>query len=164
MLTTHKPITAHIHLGAHLVTSRFLYSHHGVYIGDNQVIHYAGLANGFKFDKVCQVSLEEFCNNQPTHILLHQNPLPSNEIIERAKSRLGENSYHLLTNNCEHFATWCVTGSASSAQVGNITSLCLEGYSPSLAQPIGKLTTHYPKTGLLLTGSLLFLMFASRNK
>ncbi len=37
--------------------------------------------------------------------------------IERAKSRLGEGSYNLLINNCEHFAIWCKTGIQESYQV-----------------------------------------------
>lgn len=39
------------------------------------------------------------------------------ETIERARSRVGEASYHLLTNNCEHFAIWCKIGIGESSQV-----------------------------------------------
>jgi hypothetical protein len=39
------------------------------------------------------------------------------EAVARARSRLGENHYHLLTNNCEHFCTWCLLGQARSEQV-----------------------------------------------
>jgi hypothetical protein len=39
------------------------------------------------------------------------------ETIRRARSRLGEKSYNLLTNNCEHFAIWCKTGLSKSYQV-----------------------------------------------
>lgn len=42
------------------------------------------------------------------------------ETVQRAKSRLGENSYNLVTNNCEHFAIWCKTGVSKSTQVDNI--------------------------------------------
>ncbi|MGK7923484.1 MAG: lecithin retinol acyltransferase family protein [Trichodesmium sp.] len=38
-------------------------------------------------------------------------------IIQRAKSRLGERKYHLLTNNCEHFVRWCKTGESISYQI-----------------------------------------------
>lgn len=41
----------------------------------------------------------------------------ADETIARAKSRLGEKSYNLLTNNCEHFAIWCKTGLSKSYQV-----------------------------------------------
>jgi hypothetical protein len=39
------------------------------------------------------------------------------EVVCRARSRLGENRYRLLTNNCEHFCEWCLRGSARSFQV-----------------------------------------------
>lgn len=39
------------------------------------------------------------------------------ETIARAKSRLGEDQYNLVMNNCEHFAIWCKTGISESHQV-----------------------------------------------
>jgi hypothetical protein len=39
------------------------------------------------------------------------------QVVERARSRLGENRYRLLTNNCEHFCTWCLYGESRSEQV-----------------------------------------------
>ena len=39
------------------------------------------------------------------------------EIICRARSRVGEDRYRLLTNNCEHFCEWCLCGTARSFQV-----------------------------------------------
>ena len=42
------------------------------------------------------------------------------ETIRRAKERLGEEKYNLVTNNCEHFAMWCKTGEAVSGQVKQI--------------------------------------------
>ena len=35
-------------------------------------------------------------------------------------SRIGEQNYNLLFNNCEHFATWCKTGRHHSAQVNSV--------------------------------------------
>ncbi|KAH7709901.1 Group XVI phospholipase A2, partial [Aphelenchoides avenae] len=37
-------------------------------------------------------------------------PLSPAEILHRARSRLGEASYSLFENNCEHFASWCRNG------------------------------------------------------
>jgi hypothetical protein len=37
--------------------------------------------------------------------------------MRRARSRLGENRYGLLRNNCEHFCEWCVQGIPRSYQV-----------------------------------------------
>ena len=41
-------------------------------------------------------------------------------VIARAESRLGESSYDLISNNCEHFAAWCKTGISSSSQIDAI--------------------------------------------
>jgi hypothetical protein len=38
-------------------------------------------------------------------------------VMRRARSRLGENRYGLLRNNCEHFCEWCVQGVPRSLQV-----------------------------------------------
>jgi Lecithin retinol acyltransferase len=37
--------------------------------------------------------------------------------VRRARSRIGEDDYRLLTNNCEHFCNWCLCGVSRSAQV-----------------------------------------------
>lgn len=42
------------------------------------------------------------------------------ETIERAKSRIGESDYNLITNNCEHFALWCKTGISESHQISGL--------------------------------------------
>ena len=33
------------------------------------------------------------------------------------RSRMHENQYHLIINNCEHLCTWAITGVESSTQV-----------------------------------------------
>jgi hypothetical protein len=38
-------------------------------------------------------------------------------VVHRARSRLGEDRYHVLRNNCEHFCEWCVRGQHRSYQV-----------------------------------------------
>jgi hypothetical protein len=44
------------------------------------------------------------------------------KVVARARSMLGQSGYDLIFNNCQHFATWCVTGEHHSAQVENVTS------------------------------------------
>jgi hypothetical protein len=39
------------------------------------------------------------------------------EVVRRARLRLGEDRYSVLTNNCEHFCEWCVRGEHRSYQV-----------------------------------------------
>jgi hypothetical protein len=38
-------------------------------------------------------------------------------VVARARSRLGEERYRTLSNNCEHFCTWCIHGENRSCQV-----------------------------------------------
>ena len=110
-----------IQSGSHLCSSRGIYDHHGIYIGDNQVIHYSGFAEAFKKGAITQTSLESFMGggndlkvvNYPSY----QNTYSLEEIVHRAQACLGEDDYNLFFNNCEHFACWCVTGKARSEQV-----------------------------------------------
>ncbi len=39
------------------------------------------------------------------------------KILKRALKRLGERSYNLIFNNCEHFKNWVVNGKSESRQV-----------------------------------------------
>lgn len=113
-----------VQLGSHLSVSRNIYHHHGIYIGDNQIIHYSGFAEPFKKGAIEQTSLENFLGgvddfkvvNYPSH----QNIYSPEEIVHRAQSCLGEDDYNLFFNNCEHFACWCVTGKSRSEQVQEI--------------------------------------------
>lgn len=38
------------------------------------------------------------------------------QVVERARSRCGEQKYNFMLNNCEHFAVFCKTGVAESEQ------------------------------------------------
>ena len=105
-------------LGAHLVTQRRGYSHHGIYVGSGHVVHYAGLCSGTHAGPVEELSLEHFAAGHGIEVRAEPRPHYSgDEAIRRARSRLGENRYRLLSNNCEHFCTWCLYGEARSEQV-----------------------------------------------
>ena len=106
-------------LGAHLTSSRRGYSHHGVYVGRGLVVHYSGLSGRFwQCGPVEEVSLSRFAIGNVVRIVEHpKSPYSPEEIVGRARSRLGENDYRLLTNNCEHFCNWCLCGVSRSAQV-----------------------------------------------
>ena len=47
-------------LGAHLVSLRRGYSHHGIHIGAGKVVHYAGFSSGLHRGPVEEVMLAEF--------------------------------------------------------------------------------------------------------
>ena len=108
-------------IGAHLITPRRGYTHHGIYAGHGTVLHYAGLARDFRSGPVEEVSLERFANGRSVHIECRSTPaLDEQDIVSRARSRLGENLYRLLTNNCEHFSEWSRFGTSRSPQVDRL--------------------------------------------
>jgi len=107
-----------VHIGAHLVTPRKWYEHHGVYVGNGRVVHYAGFSRMFHRGPVEEIPLEKFAKRFGFRIELHATPAFSpEEIIGRARTRLGEDRYGVLSNNCEHFVHWGVSGRARSGQV-----------------------------------------------
>ncbi len=119
--------------GTHLVTLRRGYVHHGIYVGEGRVIHYGGLSRSWHRGPVEEVSLERFSDGRPVLIK------PSigaryrgAEVVERARSRLGEDRYRLTRNNCEHFCAWCIYGEPRSEQVESF-----------LAAPLGALLRRF---------------------
>ncbi|MGO4331145.1 lecithin retinol acyltransferase family protein [Cupriavidus sp. 2TAF22] len=105
-------------LGAHLVTARHGYSHHGIYVGDGKVVHYAGFSGSLRCGPVEEVSVARFAGGHALSVEPGPRPVYlANEAAQRARSRLGENRYRLLTNNCEHFCAWCLYGESRSEQV-----------------------------------------------
>lgn len=110
-------------VGAHLVTPRLGYTHHGIYVGDSQVIHYDGLSTSLRCGRVTQVSLAEFGNGRPVHQHDDAGAIYADlDVVARALSRLGENAYDVMRNNCEHFCAWCLCGVARSPQIERLLS------------------------------------------
>lgn len=122
-----------IQLGAHLSSGRTGYTHHGIYVGDGKVVHYSGLANGLSKGNICETTIEKFnLGRDKITVITHPNPseyFTPIEIVKRARSRIGENDYNIIFNNCEHFATWCATGTASSEQVKRTVKIAGAGYN-----------------------------------
>ena len=121
-----------IKLGAHLSSHRTGYTHHGIYVGAGKVVHYSGLADGLSKGGICETTIEEFSvNRAEITVITHTNPyvqFTPIEIVKRARDRIGENNYNIIFNNCEHFATWCATGAASSKQVQSTVKIACAGY------------------------------------
>ena len=111
-------------LGAHLVTPRIAFAHHGIYVGGGHVVHYGALACQVRRMPVEEVSLAFFAHGHAIFVRPHAAPrFDRHEVIRRARSRLGENRYRLLRNNCEHFCEWCVQGEPRSRQVERALTL-----------------------------------------
>jgi hypothetical protein len=105
-------------LGAHVISPRRGFLHHGIYVGVGRVVHYAGLARGLAPGPVEEVSLERFASGRGVWVRFHlKTPFDPAEVVRRARSRVGEDRYRVFRNNCEHFCEWCLHGEPRSYQV-----------------------------------------------
>lgn len=111
-------------LGSHLVTPRRGFAHHAIYVGGGNVIHYKSVARHFRRLPVEEVSLARFAQGREIWIRAHGEPrFDKTEVARRARSRLGEDRYRILSNNCEHFCEWCLRDEQRSYQVENLLAL-----------------------------------------
>jgi hypothetical protein len=86
-------------------------------------VQYGGLSRGLRRGPVEEVRLSQFAQGRTIWIRLQQpSGLDRDEVVRRARLRLGENRYHVLTNNCEHFCEWCVRGEHRSYQVDKLVT------------------------------------------
>lgn len=112
-------------IGAHIMTPRRAYMHHGIYVGEGRVVQYGGLSGGLRRGPVEEVSLSQFARGREIRVRSEETSHFNREdVIQRARLRLGEDRYHPLKNNCEHFCEWCVRGEPRSYQVDVLTAPC----------------------------------------
>ena len=96
-------------LGAHLITPFLGYTHHGIFVGDGKVVHYGALLYDVIRKPVEEVTLAAFAEGRAIYVVTHAEAhFDAAEVVRRARARLGEKRYRLLTNNCEHFVEWCL--------------------------------------------------------
>jgi len=114
-------------IGSHLVTERLGYTHHGVYAGAGRVVHYAGLSRSLRRGPVQEVALAEFADGHAVWVRQSAGAkFDGTEAVRRAYSRLGEDRYRLISNNCEHFCMWCLYGESRSEQIDGWKSWAMD--------------------------------------
>ncbi len=108
-------------------------THHGIYIGNGRVIHFTGVSNaGGWFSsgsfpseeeivaEVQETSIEEFMTDYSMDdltVVEYKGPtLHHSTAVNRALKLLGSKEYHLIYNNCEHFAAHCKADQKVSQQ------------------------------------------------
>ena len=104
--------------------------HYGVYVSDDEVIQFGVAPNrrGAITDsevEVLSTDINEFLNGEFLEVGVldkkeQKNRVPVNKTVEMARGRLGERGYNILYNNCEHFATECVTGVRKCDQADSV--------------------------------------------
>lgn len=114
-----------------LINISGMYEHHGIDCGDGSVIHYRKPS-----ETIERTSLQIFSQGQKIYVKPYAIRYIADTTIYRAESRLGEREYNLLFNNCEHFATWCVTGISDSKQIRNFLPAIYHVNIDQLTKPL----------------------------
>ncbi|KAH9490834.1 hypothetical protein Btru_033519 [Bulinus truncatus] len=142
---------------------RNMFSHWGIYVGDNRLVNVQGNQTGqwtvsgvqllphINRPGVTEVVEESFLDvvkGDMAEIYNHSDaskrPFPSHEVVSRAKSKLGLIQYHPLYKNCEHFVNWCRYNSEESSQTQNVFAGVTLGSALGgflLGGPIGAIAT-----------------------
>mmetsp|Transcript_42409 Transcript_42409/g.131898 ORF Transcript_42409/g.131898 Transcript_42409/m.131898 type:complete len:419 (-) Transcript_42409:36-1292(-) len=93
---------------------------------EREVIHYNRSCTSGKF-AVVREPLDDFMRSFGAcrEIQIPSSQEHAQEVLKRARSRIGEARYSMLFNNCEHFAYWCFSGEGRSDQVTSYTTRIL---------------------------------------
>ena len=137
-----------------------MFSHFAIYLGDDDFGNPKFSAN---FTKGVKLLPNREINEQikvykPERIERFKgNNYQRTSAIERACSRIGENAYDFLSNNCEHYKNWVHYGKEISDQVDNVGAGSL---AIGTTMAIGGLLSENSRVrnqgiGLLLFGALL---------
>ena len=104
------------------VQVRFYY-HYGIYVDDSTVIQFGLPDNGNtppEDIRVLSTDVQTFLNGgflecgEPSDAEEKRKLRKPEAVVVIAKSKLGETGYHILHNNCEHFAYTCMFGEKKS--------------------------------------------------
>jgi len=119
--------------GDHFSQDRGVYQHHGTVVGSTvmgtQIVSFTnpdkGVKSSLEDKKGARIMQEIMSQGQFTAAPVFRHDyadgacLPAETVVKRALEASNGiwQQYNLVTNNCEHFATWCKTGQGSSKQV-----------------------------------------------
>ena len=113
-------------MGDHIRVKRMhgIYTHHGIYVSDNEVIHFTGTDDDSIMDssknRVISSDLNFFLKGGELEVKEYtdeefQDLYAPDQIVAYARSCIGDGDYNV--NNCEHFANVCTLGRFRSHQV-----------------------------------------------
>ena len=91
-------------------------------------------AHLFKKHPIEITSLEKFSHGKKVIVRHYEHAkFKGRQVVRRMRSRMHENHYHLIVNNCEHLCSWAITGVESSPQVIKMMQrLTTIGYASSI--------------------------------
>lgn len=133
-----------------LEVPRTLFTHFGIYLGDNRVAHLIpdilplltadsrqiqqmvtntrlllGVLSkraSIRVDSVEDFAYGAWILPNAMDRAVRRSPLSGEEVARRAERQVGAVSYSLLWNNCEHFVTYCRYGTARSLQTDKVSA------------------------------------------
>ncbi|KAJ0400135.1 hypothetical protein ATCC90586_007217 [Pythium insidiosum] len=125
------------------------FSHLAIFVGDGRVIHLWSPTNDgafhvridtIRYVLLCQRNVDDDPATPPPSPLHYTaamdarmqrdhsaTPFSGEEVVRRARTRLGETRYDLLSYNCEHFVTWARYDVGASPQAASHTNDVIAG-------------------------------------
>ncbi len=116
--------------GAHIRVQVNGIYHHGIYVNDEEIIQF-----GLPFDmmkpkeevRILKSDIIDFLQGGFLEVRVYDKKEKrlknkDEDIIKIAISKLGEDGYDIVHNNCEHFANYCVFNKKESKQIDDIRS------------------------------------------
>ncbi len=104
-----------LNLGDHIYVRRRVYSHHGIYARDGNVIHYTGEEKEKKDPLIRETDIEDFLKGGKLRRRDYKKRLPPSESLSLAKKHLSSKGLSLLTlgfgplwelQTSEEFPSW----------------------------------------------------------
>lgn len=127
------------HSSCGMASAPRVFTHFGIFLGHNRqehnrmevdgpaVVHYSSVGSRTGVRGEVRVSpLSDFIGEMTlADVFIEPDPgiFSPDEVVRRALSRLRERNWWLLSNNCEHFAQWAISGVGHSAQANRILRL-----------------------------------------
>ena len=107
--------------------------HYGIYVSDEEVIQF-GPNPTLRLNipdsqlSVCATDIDRFLCGAFLEVAVperaeRKKQRSPEKVVELARQRLGETGYHILHNNCEHFANECLTGQKYSSQTDGVRAM-----------------------------------------
>lgn len=114
-----------------------LYTHHAIDMGDGTVIEYVSTTPAKRDSVIVRRPFDDFARDGRVEVRQYGQRFDAETTAIRAESMLGRAGYDFFTNNCEHFASWCVTGQSTSSQIENGTAGAGLATTTAIAPAVG---------------------------
>ena len=170
-------------LGDHIISPRLygMYNHHGVYIGNDKVVHCTGeikeglpsCSGGSKVAHIQIDDLSRFKYGGDCFVINRINIDDKSLFFKKIRDNLGQTEYNILSNNCEHFANKLTLDEHKSDQVkkttGYITSTITGGASGGIIKSFAVIPyVSYPviigsAIGTVIFGIVSWLFFKTKK-